>query len=105
MDARFQDLARMSSKTKNSVVKEDAMTALVPKLRFPEFRETENWKSVPLNHLERLTQPIYEPRADDGSGQCEQSLVNIKPPFETNSELAKPSKPRMGAFDNPAVFS
>ena len=41
----------MSSKTKNSVVKEDAMTALVPKLRFPEFRETENWKSVPLNHL------------------------------------------------------
>lgn len=55
--------------------------------------------------LERLTQPIYEPRADDGSGQCEQSLVNIKPPFETNSELAKPSKPRMGAFDNPAVFS
>lgn len=58
-----------------------------------------------LHALERLTQPIYEPRADDGSGQCEQSLVNIKPPFETNSELAKPSKPRMGAFDNPAVFS
>lgn len=58
-----------------------------------------------MRALERLTQPIYEPRADDGSGQCEQSLVNIKPPFETNSELAKPSKPRMGAFDNPAVFS
>lgn len=34
----------MSSKTKAAVTKEEARPALVPKLRFPEFRKAEGWK-------------------------------------------------------------
>lgn len=34
----------MSSKTKTTATKEEARPALVPKLRFPEFREAEGWK-------------------------------------------------------------
>ncbi len=34
----------MSSKTKTTAAKEEAAPALVPKLRFPEFREAEGWK-------------------------------------------------------------
>jgi type I restriction enzyme, S subunit len=49
----------MSSKSKNlrafvsscETQKEEAKPALVPKLRFPEFRGAEGWKSVPLNRL------------------------------------------------------
>ncbi len=33
----------MSSKTKTTATKEEAMPALVPKLRFPEFREMQGW--------------------------------------------------------------
>ncbi|MBN8284650.1 hypothetical protein [Zoogloea sp.] len=36
---------------KTTATKEEARPALVPKLRFPEFRETEGWKSIPLNRL------------------------------------------------------
>jgi type I restriction enzyme S subunit len=38
----------MSSKTKTTVTKEEAKPALVPKLRFPEFRGAEGWKPVAL---------------------------------------------------------
>ena len=41
----------MSSKTKATTAKEGATPALVPKLRFPEFRGAEGWKSIPLNRL------------------------------------------------------
>jgi type I restriction enzyme, S subunit len=41
----------MSSKTKATDMKEDGQPALVPKLRFLEFREAEGWKAVPLNEL------------------------------------------------------
>ena len=34
----------MSSKTKTTATKEEATPALVPKLRFPEFRRAEGWK-------------------------------------------------------------
>ena len=34
----------MSSKTKTTAPNEEAKSALVPKLRFPEFREAEGWK-------------------------------------------------------------
>ena len=33
----------MSSKTKTTATKEDSKPALVPKLRFPEFRKAEIW--------------------------------------------------------------
>ena len=33
----------MSSKTKTAATKEEAAPALVPKLRFPEFREADEW--------------------------------------------------------------
>jgi len=41
----------MSSKTKATATKEEATRALVPKLRFPEFRDAEGWNTVPLNRL------------------------------------------------------
>lgn len=40
----------MSSKTKTTATKEETRLALVPKLRFPEFRG-ERWISIPLNRL------------------------------------------------------
>ena len=41
----------MSSKTKTSATKEEAKPALVPKLRFPEFRGAEGWDSTRLGNL------------------------------------------------------
>jgi type I restriction enzyme, S subunit len=38
----------MSSKTKTNAAEEEAKPALVPKLRFPEFRKAEGWKERPL---------------------------------------------------------
>ena len=38
----------MSSKTKSTATKEEATSALVPKLRFPEFRGKEGWTEKPL---------------------------------------------------------
>ena len=38
----------MSSKKKTAAAKDDGKPALVPKLRFPEFRDTERWKERPL---------------------------------------------------------
>ena len=45
----------MSSKNKATAAQEGAKPALVPKLRFPEFRGTEGWKSIPLNRLASRT--------------------------------------------------
>jgi len=41
----------MSRKTKTTATKEEARPALVPKLRFPEFREAEGWEYEPLGKL------------------------------------------------------
>ena len=41
----------MSSKTKAAATKEDAKPALVPKLRFPEFRGAKGWKEVSLGEI------------------------------------------------------
>ena len=41
----------MSNKAKATDMKEDGKIALVPKLRFPEFREAGGWKAIPLNQL------------------------------------------------------
>ncbi len=41
----------MSNKTKATAMKEDATSALVPKLRFPEFRNTAEWRVKKLNEL------------------------------------------------------
>lgn len=41
----------MSSKTQTMATKEEAKPALVPKLRFPEFRKAEGWKVAPLGEL------------------------------------------------------
>lgn len=38
----------MSSKTKTTATKEEAKPALVPKLRFPEFREADGWAQMRL---------------------------------------------------------
>ncbi len=41
----------MSSNKKTTAPKDDGKPALVPKLRFPEFRGAEGWKIIPLNRL------------------------------------------------------
>lgn len=47
----------MSSRTKTTATKEEAVPALVPKLRFPEFREAEAWKLV---SLQEASTPVTE---------------------------------------------
>ncbi len=54
----------MSSNTKTTATKEEAPPALVPKLRFPEFRETEGWKETQLHKIAR---PVAD-RAVTGDG-------------------------------------
>ena len=41
----------MSSKTKTTATKEEATPALVPKLRFPEFRDSDDWQTKLLGGL------------------------------------------------------
>ncbi len=41
----------MSSKTKTTATKEEARPALVPKLRFPEFRNAVGWASEPMSKV------------------------------------------------------
>ena len=41
----------MSSKTKTTATKEEATPALVPKLRFPEFQDTDDWQTKLLGDL------------------------------------------------------
>ena len=47
----------MSSKREAAPTKPDGRPALVPKLRFPEFRETEDWKPITL---EEASTPVTE---------------------------------------------
>lgn len=63
----------MKAKTKTTATKEEAMPALVPKLRFPEFRGAEGWIVKPFDdlftigngrdykHLEAGDVPVYGP--------------------------------------------
>lgn len=44
----------MTSKTKVTATKEDAKPALVPKLRFPEFRGAEGWNNANLGDLSEV---------------------------------------------------
>lgn len=48
----------MSSKEKASAMKENGKPELVPKLRFPEFREAEGWEAAPLGEL-LMNSPDY----------------------------------------------
>ena len=47
----------MSSKTKTTATKEEVKPALVPKLRFPEFRKAKSWKLVALG---KASVPVAE---------------------------------------------
>ena len=47
----------MNSKTKTTATKEEAPPALVPKLRFPEFRDEEGWANKPLGACLDYQQP------------------------------------------------
>jgi type I restriction enzyme S subunit len=49
----------MSSKTKTTAPKEDATPALMPKLRFPEFREAEEWKIKKLSTSVQLVSGMH----------------------------------------------
>jgi type I restriction enzyme S subunit len=54
----------MNSKKKTTDTKEEAKPALVPKLRFPEFRDAEGWKET---QLQKIAQPVPD-RAVTGDG-------------------------------------
>ncbi|MCX6975986.1 MAG: restriction endonuclease subunit S [Verrucomicrobia bacterium] len=41
----------MKTETKTTLLKEESRPALLPKLRFPEFRDAEGWECVTLNRL------------------------------------------------------
>jgi restriction endonuclease S subunit len=61
----------MSSKTKSTATKEDATPALVPKLRFPEFRGEEGWQQKRLGHTLKFQPGFPFPSAgfnDEGRG-------------------------------------
>jgi type I restriction enzyme S subunit len=45
----------MSSKTKTTATKEDGKPALVPKLRFPEFREAGGWTTQTLGSVAKIS--------------------------------------------------
>ncbi|MFM8420954.1 MAG: restriction endonuclease subunit S [Verrucomicrobiota bacterium] len=45
----------MSSKTKTTATKEEATPALVPKLRFPEFRNAEGWTTETLGSVAKIS--------------------------------------------------
>jgi type I restriction enzyme S subunit len=47
----------MSRKTKTTAKKEEAKPALVPKLRFPEFRAAKSWEMTPLEKCLDYQQP------------------------------------------------
>jgi type I restriction enzyme S subunit len=47
----------MSSKTNTTAAKEEAMPALVPKLRFPEFRGGDGWTEKPLKAAAHINPP------------------------------------------------
>ena len=47
----------MNSKNKATLTRDDARPTLVPKLRFPEFRDTEAWKLV---SLQEVSTPVTE---------------------------------------------
>jgi type I restriction enzyme, S subunit len=60
----------MSSKKKTTATKEDGKPALVPKLRFPEFRDAEGWKET---QLQKIARPVTD-RAVTGDGDNVLSL-------------------------------
>ena len=62
----------MSSKTKTTATKEEATPALVPKLRFPEFREAAAWEQTTLGAAARLKNGYAFKSADYvDSGPCQ----------------------------------
>jgi type I restriction enzyme S subunit len=63
----------MSSKTRKTETKERRKPALVPKLRFPEFREAEGWEEKPLSACLDYQQPTPYLVAD----------TNYNPEFKT----------------------
>jgi len=60
----------MSSKTKTTSAMEDSKPALVPKLRFPEFRKMAGWKAT---QLQKIARPVSD-RAVTGDGDNVLSL-------------------------------
>jgi type I restriction enzyme S subunit len=54
----------MSIQTKTTAAKEATTPALVPKLRFPEFRKADGWESI---QLQKIAQPVTD-RAVTGDG-------------------------------------
>jgi type I restriction enzyme S subunit len=55
----------MSSKSKTTATREEAKPALVPKLRFPEFRGTEAWKETPF--IDVLSPVLREQKKPSGA--------------------------------------
>jgi type I restriction enzyme S subunit len=84
----------MSSKTKSMAVREDAKPALVPKLRFPEFRGEEDWASNTLAEICHLI--------TNGKANAQDHEADGEYPLFDRSALIKRSSVFM--FDAEAVI-
>jgi len=77
----------MSSKTKTTTTKEEARPALVPKLRFPEFRGTAGWQSGQLkDSLATISNGLA---LEQSSGTSGYRVTRIETISAGNIDLAK----------------
>ena len=67
----------MSSKKKTTAMKEDGKPALVPKLRFPEFREAEEWSEGRIADIAEVMQGYGFPERYQGQTTGEYPFYKV----------------------------
>lgn len=87
----------MSSKTKTTAMKEEATPALVPKLRFPEFRGSQEWDRMPLARVCDVLQGYGFPEAIQGK-------ANGKYPFCKVSDISRAVAENAGVLAEAANY-
>ncbi|MGR2928108.1 restriction endonuclease subunit S [Acidithiobacillus ferriphilus] len=87
----------MTSKTKTTTTKEETPPALVPKLRFPEFRESQEWDRMPLASICNVLQGYGFPEAIQGK-------ANGKYPFCKVSDISRAVAENAGVLAEAANY-
>ena len=99
----------MSSKTKTTTTKEEARHALVPKLRFPEFRGAKGWESGKVDdHVDTVTPPKKLPTASYASSGAfpiiDQSQSDICGWTDDNEALIREGLPLIVFGDHTCIL-
>jgi len=99
----------MSSKTKTIATKEEATPALVPKLRFPEFREAKGWERGKVDDLvDTVTPPKKLPTASYASSGAfpiiDQSQSDICGWTDDNEALIREGLPLLVFGDHTCIL-